>query len=187
MKEKFLEIYTANIHREGAEELLLWLEKSDFFSAPASSKYHGDHEGGLCEHSVNVFNETVRLLKAYPEIKATDETVAIVSLLHDICKIGCYKVEMRNRKNETTGQWEKYPYYAKGEDFNYGGHGSKSVFLVERYIRLTEEEAVAINCHMSCWGGDMTVGAAFEQFPLAWVLHAADEAATYFNERKVKE
>jgi hypothetical protein len=183
----FEEAFTAHINREGSAELLNWLKSTDFFTAPGSTRFHGCHEGGLADHSVNVFIELRRLLAAFPEINVSDETIAIVTLLHDVCKAGCYKTEMRNRKNDR-GQWEKYPVYTFNEDFAFGGHGSKSVFLVQQHIDLLPEEAVAINCHMGPWDrspGDYSLGTAYERYPLAWLLHVADESATYIREGKL--
>jgi hypothetical protein len=127
--------------------------------------------------------ETIRLLKAYPEVKVSMETAAICSLLHDVCKIGCYKVSMRNVKVD--GKWIQKPYYEFNEDFPYGGHGSKSVFLIERYMRLTEEEAIAINCHMGFSDRDSnnwSVGNAYSYSNFAWIIHVADEAASFIRE-----
>lgn len=184
-KEKFLSLYKKWIKRDGSEELLSWIENSDFFEAPASTRFHGDYAGGLVEHSINVFEEFIRLLKAYPEIKTNGETAAIVSLLHDLCKVNVYKTEMRNKK-DSNGTWAQVPFYTHNEDFCYGGHGSKSVFLVQKFMRLSDEEAVAINCHMGFsdrYPGDYSLGAAFEKYPIAWLLHVADESATYVRER----
>lgn len=177
MKDKFLEWFRRYVARDGAESLLAWLESTDFFAAPASTRFHDSHEGGLCEHSLNVLAELLRLKKAYPEIECDPETIVILALLHDVCKAGCYKVEMRNRKNER-GQWEKYPFYAFQEDFVFGGHGSKSVYLIQKHMKLTDEEAVAINCHMGVENGNTGVYDAFRQYPLSFLLHAADVAAT---------
>ena len=185
-KEDFIRIFTSHIKRPGAAELLEWLEESDFFTAPASTRFHGNYEGGLCEHSVNVYEELVRLLKAYPEVRVTAETAAIVTLLHDLCKIGCYKIELRPRKEGNV--WVHRPVYTFNEDFCYGGHGSKSVYLAQKYMNLTEQEAVAINCHMGAWDrspGDYSLGPAYEQYPLAWLVHVADESATYIRESKI--
>ncbi len=173
----FIEIYQKYIEREGSQEFLKWLESTDFFNAPASTKYHESYTGGLAEHSANVFNELCRLLKAYPEVRVTAETAAIVSLLHDVCKANCYKTEYRNRKNEY-GQWEKYPYYTFQEDFAFGGHGSKSVYLIQKFMKLTDAEAVAINCHMGVESGKWEVNDAFRAYPLAFLLHTADMAST---------
>lgn len=174
----FLEIYNEDIRRNGAEQLREWLLTTDFFSAPASTKYHEAYSGGLKEHSVNVYYELRRILKAYPELTVSNETIAIVSLLHDVCKANCYKTEYRNRKNETTGQWEKYPAYTFNEDFRFGGHGSKSVYLIQKFMPLTDEEAVAINCHMGPTANDYSVFDAYRAYPLAFLLHTADMSAT---------
>ena len=181
MKGEFLSLFDKYVTRDGASELRKWLVESDFFTAPASTRFHGSHEGGLCEHSLNVWKQMVRLLKAYPEIKTTGETVAVVALLHDVCKVGLYKVDYRNAKNEA-GKWEKVPYYAHDEQFSYGNHGGKSVYLVNKHIKLTDEEAVAIQCHMGNEDGKYSTSDAYRQFPLAWLLHVADEASTYLDD-----
>ena len=181
-KERFLDL-CSQVKREGIEDLLAWLETTDFFEAPASTRYHGSYAGGLLEHSLNVYNELKRLLTIYPEIKVSEETIIIVALFHDLCKVYMYSTEKRNRKN-SAGQWESYDAYTHAEKFNYGGHGSKSVFLVQKYIKLTDEEAVSINCHLGSWDGNTSVGAAYEQFPLAWLTHVADEGATYLRDGK---
>lgn len=191
-KEDFIRLYTEHIKRPGADKLLAWLEDSDFFTAPASTRFHGNYEGGLCEHSVNVWEELVRLLRAYPEVRVTAESAAIVTLLHDLCKIGCYKSALKSRKTgrkkrDGKDEWENYIGYDFVEDFCYGGHGSKSVYLAQRFIPLTEAEAVAINCHMGPWdrgAGDYSLGNAYEKYPLAWLVHVADESATYIRESK---
>lgn len=181
-KERFLEL-CSNIHREGIDGLMSWLEKSDFYIAPASTRFHGNYPGGLLQHSLNVYDELKRILQVYPEINVSEETAVIVSLFHDLCKVNFYTTEKRNRKNED-GKWESYDAYAVKEKFCFGGHGSKSVFIVQSFIKLTPEEAAAINCHMSSWDGNQNVGSTYTQFPLAWALHAADEAAGYFRETR---
>lgn len=185
-KERFLQL-CKSIHREGVKLLISYLDHSDFFVAPASTAYHGSYPGGLLEHSLNVYDEYKRLLTAYPEICVPEESVVIMTLFHDLCKVNTYQPEKRNRKNAATGAWETYDAYSKKEKLHYGGHGSKSVFILQQYIKLTVEEAVAINCHMSCWDGNTDVGSAFQQFPLAWLLHVADESATYIKEVKADE
>lgn len=182
-RERFINLYTTHIKRPGADKLLDWLDSTDFYTAPASTKFHGSYAGGLCEHSIHVWEELVRLLKAYPEVRVSAESATIVSLLHDLCKIGCYKTELRNKKEN--GVWRSVPTYVFDEDFCYGGHGGKSVYLAQKYINLTDEEAVSINCHMGFSDrspGDFSLGAAYEQTPLAWLLHVADESATYIRE-----
>lgn len=185
-KEDFINLYTKYIKRPGAKELLDWLETTDFYHAPASTRFHGNYEGGLCEHSVNVWEELVRLLKAYPEMKVTAESAAVVTLLHDLCKIGCYKVELRNQK--VNGVWVQRPTYVFKEDYPFGGHGSKSVYLIQRYMALSEAEASAVNSHMGAWDRiptDYSIGGVYEENHLAWLLHVADESATYVRESKV--
>ena len=183
-KERFIHLCKTFVQREGINELLEWLDTHGFYTSPASSKYHGAYEGGLVDHSLNVYDEIKRLIKAYPEIEASEESIVISSLFHDLCKVQMYVTEKRNRKNES-GQWESYDYYTINEKFAYGGHGSKSVYLVQHFMKLTPQEAVAIQCHMSSWedGAGKFVGKSFEQFPFAWLLHVADEAATFILER----
>ena len=170
MKEKFLTLCRENIHREGIDKLLAWLEKSDFFTAPASTRFHGAHEGGLVEHSLNVYEQ---LVNGNPT-----ETTAIVSLLHDLCKTDYYTVSTRNVKEN--GVWVQKPYYTVDDKFPYG-HGEKSVFMIERFMRLTNEEAFAIRFHMGEYS-DPNTGKAFEKYPLALLLHQADERATFMME-----
>lgn len=180
-REKFLEI-VKEIKRPGIDALVEWLSNgSDFFTAPASTKYHGAYEGGLVEHSLDVYDCFKKIQSAFPDIKIPEESVIIATLFHDICKVNFYGTEMRNRKNEK-GEWEKYPVYNVTEKFCYGGHGSKSVFILQNYMKLTPEEAVAINCHMGFSDGNNqtnAISSAYEQYPLAWMVHVADEAAAY--------
>lgn len=180
-KELFIEICKKNIKRTGIDDLLRWLESSDFFEAPASTRYHGSYAGGLCEHSINVYKALVRLANHYPEFDFDPESLAIVALFHDLCKVNFYATEKRNRKNSETGQWESYDAYSIKEKFCFGGHGSKSVYLVQNFMKLSPEEAASINCHMGAFS-DSNVGSSFEQFPLAWFLHIADGMATYVTE-----
>ena len=181
-KARFLEI-CKKIERPGIEQLLEWLDSSDFYTAPASTKFHGAYAGGLLEHSLNVYDEFRKLLSVY-KLPCSEETCAVITLFHDLCKVNAYTIEKRSRKNET-GQWESYNAYTFNEKLCYGGHGSKSVFIIQNYMKLTAEEAVAVNCHMGCWDGD--VGKSYGQFPLAWLLHVADEAATYLTEGGEKD
>ncbi len=187
-RERFIQIYNDNIRREGADKLLEFLVNSDFFSAPASTRFHGSFEGGLLRHSLNVYD----CLKAYVErervreiyhLAPTEETIAIVALLHDICKVNFYRISYRNAKNEQTGQWEKVPYYTVNDGLPYG-HGEKSVYMISGFIHLSREEAMAIRWHMGFAGSEdkNLVGSAFEKFPLAFALSTADMEATYFLE-----
>lgn len=187
-KELFCLEYKTHIVREGGQGLLEWLLESDFFTAPASTKFHGAHEGGLAEHSLHVFYRLKKLCMAeYGEVKDM-EPLAICGLLHDLCKINFYAVSTRNVKNEKTGLWEKQPYYTVADMFPMG-HGEKSVFLIERFLQLTPGEALAIRWHMGGFD-DAAKGyaltGAYEQCPLALLLHMADMMATYLDENKTK-
>lgn len=184
-KEEFLKIYNENIKRQGAQELLDWLMKTDFFTAPASSRYHCACEGGLLMHSLNVYK--VLRERYFEEDKDNEESFALCALLHDLCKAQFYKVSTRNVKNEATGQWEKVPYYSVEDSFPYG-HGEKSVFLIERFVRLKTSEAMAIRWHMGGFddavrGGSFSISLAYEKYPLAVKLHLADLEATYLREK----
>lgn len=191
LKDEFIEIYQKNITREGADKLLEYLtsSKSDFFTAPASTRYHGAYEGGLLEHSLNVYHcladyvERERVKNTY-KLNPSAESVALTALLHDICKVNFYKTDYRNSKNEQ-GVWEKVPYYTIDDRLPYG-HGEKSVYIISGYMRLTREEAFAIRYHMGFAGNEEpnNVGKAFEMFPLAFALSVADMEATYFLEGK---
>lgn len=191
-KEEFIQIYKAHIHREGADKLLAWLEKSDFFTAPASTRFHGAYEGGLCEHSVNVFRRLFGTLDVSGESgEEALEKAAICGLLHDVCKANFYKVSTRNVKNEQTGQWEKQPFYMVEDQLPYG-HGEKSVYIVSGFMRLTREEAMAIRWHMggfddSVKGGSYAMSSAFERHPLALLTHIADLQATYLDENREEQ
>ncbi len=188
MKEKFLNIFRNQITRRGADKLLEWMESTDFFTAPASTRFHAAYEGGLLEHSLNVYE--VLISKHYDPEKDDLESFTIASLLHDICKAGFYTTEYRNRKNDR-GEWEKVPVYTIDDKFPYG-HGEKSVFLIERFMRLKNEEAVAIRWHMGGFddtarAGSFAIAHAYERYPLAVKLHLADLEATYLHEQRHEE
>ena len=189
-QEEFLNIYDACIHREGAAALREYLFKSDFFRAPASTRYHCAYEGGLCEHSVNTYK---RLLFAvqneYGEIweeRVPHESIAVCGLLHDLCKIDFYNQDFRNVKEN--GEWVRRPYYAREELFPFG-HGEKSVYIISSFMRLTREEAMAINWHMGGFdtrvkGWDPSISEAYDKYPLAVLMHVSDLEATYIDEKR---
>lgn len=189
VKQKFIEIYTKYIKREGADKLLEYLDSpsSDFFAAPASARFHSSFEGGLAEHSINVY-EALRGYLNSDRVKNTygfeysDESIAIVALLHDLCKINVYKKGFRNVKDEK-GVWQRVDTYEFDDKLPYG-HGEKSVYIITGYMKLTREEAFAIRYHMgySSTEDPRNVSAAFEMFPLAFALSTADSEATYFIE-----
>lgn len=191
-KQTFLEIYKQHITREGADKFLEYLcsKSCDFFTAPASTKFHGAYEGGLAEHSINVYN----CLRSYLSraeslygLSYSEESIALVSLLHDVCKINCYKPGFRNVKDDH-GVWQKVPTFEFDDSLPYG-HGEKSVYILSGYMRLTREEAFAIRYHMGFSGTEdsRNVGAAFEQFPLSLALSVADMEATFLLEGKSRK
>lgn len=190
VKEEFINIYKQHITREGADKFLDWLTKTDFFVAPASTKFHSAFEGGLCKHSINAYKRFKdNLINEYGD-KYTDiiseESIAIIGLLHDICKTNFYKVDFRNVKVD--GEWVKQPYYTIEDKLPYG-HGEKSVYMISGFMRLTREEAMAINWHMGGFdqrvvGGSFALSEAFYQFPASVIFHISDIQATYLDEKQ---
>lgn len=187
-KDEFLDIFYDNIDREGADKLLEWLERSDFFTAPASTRRHAAYRGGLCEHSVNVYKRFVKLLESefgenWAE-KVSAESVAIMGLLHDVCKVDFYVEDVKNVKVD--GKWEQRPYYRIEDSLPYG-HGEKSVYILSAFMKLTREEALAINWHMGEYdprvkGGSYSMAEVFYRYPVCFLLHLADLSATYLDE-----
>lgn len=189
-KDEFVTIYKEHIHREGADKLLEYLlsAQSDFFSAPASTRFHGSYTGGLVEHSLNVYYclkdylSRERAKEVY-HMNYSEETIAIVALLHDICKINCYKPGKRNVK--VNGKWESVDTFEYEDTLPYG-HGEKSVYIITGFMRLTREEAFAIRYHMGFSNNDTpnSIGYTFEHYPISFALSTADMEATYFLEGK---
>ncbi|MBR7117467.1 MAG: hydrolase [Clostridia bacterium] len=186
-KERFIEIYKSKINREGSDKLLDYLLSSDFFTAPASARFHSSYEGGLVDHSLNVYDQLINYLNG-PSAKKlgfeySEQSVAIVSLLHDLCKVGVYKKGFRNVKDEK-GMWQRVDTFEYDDQLPYG-HGEKSVYIISGFMRLTREEAFAIRYHMGYSSereDPRNVSAAFEMFPLAFALSVADSEATYYIE-----
>ncbi len=189
-KERFIQIYETNIHREGAKAFLDYLcsSKSDFFTAPASTRFHGSYSQGLVEHSIHVYEclydylQRQRAKDVYG-MNYSDESIAIVALLHDVCKINVYQESMRNKK--INGEWVQVPFYEFNDTLPYG-HGEKSVYMITPFMKLSREEAFAIRYHMGFSNDDPknNVGYSFEHFPLAFALSTADMEATYFLDGK---
>ena len=184
-RQEFISIFEENIKRDGAEQLLDYLKnKCDFFTAPASTRYHNAFEGGLLRHSLNVYHclkdylERTRAKEVYG-LNYEPETIALVALLHDICKVNFYKVSTRNVKDEH-GVWKSVPFYEIDDSLPYG-HGEKSVYILSGFMRLSREEAFAIRYHMGFSGVEEArdVSKAFEMFPLAAALSTADMEATF--------
>ena len=188
VKAEFQDIYLANIRRDGADRLLEYLSNNDFFTAPASARFHLAETGGLCQHSINVYKRLKNIARQeYGENYANvygDETLAVCGLLHDVCKVNYYVTEMHNVKEGS--EWVKKPFFKVEEKFPYG-HGEKSVFIITQYMRLTAEEAMAINWHMGGFdervrGGSFALSEALAKYKLALLLHIADIEATYIDE-----
>ena len=190
VKREFTDVYLSNVHREGADKLLEYLSNSDFFTAPASARFHLAETGGLCKHSLNVYYRLRALARNeygddYNKVYG-DETLAVCGLLHDVCKVNYYVTEMRNVKEG--GEWVKKRYFKVEERFPYG-HGEKSVFIVSQFVKLTAEEAIAINWHMGGFdervkGGSYALSEALAKYKLALLLHIADLQATYLDEER---
>lgn len=200
MKEQFIGIYQRYIKRKGADKLLKWLVvDSDFFTAPASTRFHLAEEGGLCAHSVHVFERLKRLYvdefwRDMPNLKEMEnvgverllqmESVAVVGLLHDLCKVDMYELELKNKKVD--GEWQQVPTYTHKDKFPFG-HGEKSVYIINQFMSLTDDEAMAIRWHMGFSdmdfkAGGYSVGNAFGMSKLAVLAHMADLSATYLDE-----
>ena len=189
IKQQFCEIFYDNIERDGAEDLLNFLERSDFFEAPASTKNHSAYKGGLCQHSVNVYHRFMKLLQMeygedYTEV-ISNESVAIIALLHDLCKVNFYAMDTKNVKRD--GQWVQEPYYRIEDSLPYG-HGEKSVYMISGFMRLTREEAMAINWHMGGFDprireGSVRLTDVYYRYPIAFIFHIADNMATYLDEK----
>ena len=190
-KQKFITFFKNFIKRDGSEKFLEWLSNSDFFEAPASVKYHSNFRGGLCLHSILCFERLRKICidefgKDNFEKFYSMETIAICGLLHDICKVDFYKEDMRNVKEN--GVWISVPYFTVDDKLPYG-HGEKSVYILQGFMRLSREEAMAINWHMGGFdqrvqGGSYSVGEAFDKHTLALLLHLADMQATYIDENR---
>ena len=193
LKQRFKDAVSQTIQRDGIDNLMEWLEnKTNFFVSPASTRYHGSYEGGLVEHSLNVFNQLLFEMdsvvgKGWEEIYPM-ESVAIVALFHDLCKVGQYRETEKWRK-DADGQWESYLAYEYDPEQLTMGHGAKSNFLLQRFIQLSPLEAQAIFWHMGAY--DISpyanlngCGEAFETNALAFLIHRADMSATYVIENE---
>ena len=193
----------ARVRRPGVDKLMDYIRKSDFYTAPASTKFDLSCESGLLQHSLNVLDALRGLLDenqvnedgtemwfyivaGHPVIQISDESLIIIALLHDICKTYFYSTSTRNVKNEKTGKWEKVPFYTVN-DLMPLGHGPKSAMLVKNYIKLTSEEMYAIWWHMGFTDQNtdtLSLTAAIQKYPIIWALHTADMMASSFMEDK---
>lgn len=199
-KERIIAYLDSISVRRDTKSIIEWLNNTDFFEAPASTKFHGNYRGGLAQHSWNVFTRMWTLNDYIGKILNTD-SIVITALLHDVCKIGLYTIDYRNVKSydpadvennknaryDVNGYyvWKQEQIYKADEDFKFGGHGSKSVYLISQFMRLKPEEAAAINCHMGAYGESKiqqeNVSPVYETNPLAFLLHVADETSTFID------
>lgn len=191
--KRFKKIVTENIERDGIENLMEWLEhETDFFTAPASTRYHGSYEGGLVEHSLNVYDRLVWEMEntvgaGWQELYSP-ESIAIIALFHDLCKIDRYVITEKWRKDEN-GDWEAYEAYEYNKEKAEMGHGAQSVFYLQKFIQLTELEAQAIFWHrgaydLSPYASLAACNETFKWNPLSFLTHRADMAATYVTENE---
>lgn len=173
--------------RAGISDLLTFIEReTDFYSAPASTLYHGAYEGGLLAHSLAVYENLAKLDMLFG-LDLNPDSVRICGLLHDICKINFYKRGYRNRKNDITGIWEKVDTFEVDDKFPLG-HGEKSVIILQRFLSLSDEEVMAIRWHMGGfddavqgYGSSRTLSNAMLRSPLVTAIHMADLASCYFQ------
>lgn len=189
------------VDRDGIDKLLEYIRKSDFYTAPASTRYHSCHEGGLLEHSLNVAD---CLLDKFEDNKwhhimwdeVGRESAILCALLHDLCKTNYYAIEYRNKKiysehgskvdSQGKFDWESVPSYTVNDKYPYG-HGEKSVMMIEGFIKLSPMERYMIRWHMGFsepkenWG---SLGNAIRKYPAILAIHEADLEATYLLEKE---
>lgn len=204
-KHRFIELLSS-ITREGAriKELIEYLNCTDFFTAPASAAYHMSCKGGLCQHSLNVYDNMIKLYctvnNSTDVDKSTYDSIKIMSLLHDVSKIGTYKETFRNEKvyspqgeksdNGGRYDWVSVPGYKKRdakERFIYGNHEQNAEYITRCYIPLTLEESSGILHHMGGMSWDSAkdaIGEVYTEFPLALLLYMSDMLSTYISEKE---
>ncbi|MDD5902939.1 MAG: HD domain-containing protein [Oscillospiraceae bacterium] len=186
---EFFKATLSSVVRDGIADLLRFIEKSDFYTAPASTRFHGAFEGGLLEHSIQVYNCLMKKKHIEGTVwhdvlsDVSDESIAISALLHDLCKTYFYSVEMRNKKVD--GNWIQVPSYRVEDKIPYG-HGEKSVMMIEEYIKLKPVERYAIRWHMGPYSGERdwsTLASAMDKYPLVMALFEADMEASHLIEK----
>ena len=183
------------IKREGVSDLVKWLEEdTDFFTAPASTQYHGNYEGGLLEHSMNVARFALHnfnlIVRQKPELEELRESVILFALFHDVCKTNFYRLEKKWKKDENN-KWVDYIGYSANDSFPLG-HGEKSLYLISRFIRLTDAEALAIRWHMGATEPSVVVSNNPQSYayneainnPLVRLIHCADMLSMTIEERR---
>lgn len=176
----------STIPRRGIVDLLEYLRTSDFFTAPASTKHHLSEPGGLAKHSWNVYQALARIHQEN-NLDIPHESVKICGLLHDVCKIGVYKREMK-RVRSASGSWSDEEVWAFKDPMPLG-HGEKSVIIIMRFMDLTDDEQLAIRWHMGKWDAEgysatRSLSEAMDKSMLLKALMLADQMATYMKEGK---
>ena len=176
-KERFDSILIDRCYnRFNVPEFIKYLEtKTDFYTAPASTRYHLNCEGGLLKHSLNVYETLDNMCTLYGE-EIDKSSIAICGLLHDLCKVNFYKQELKNVK--VNGHWTTQLGYCVDDSFPIG-HGEKSVIMLQRHMKLTDEEIASIRWHMGGFdsavrGGDMSANQAADKYKLVTLLQVAD-------------
>lgn len=185
-RERFISLWEQHVSRQGGTELLQWLVKTDFFKAPASTRFHGAYEGALCEHELDVYDRLCERLKNDPQCECSEESKVIVAFGHDLCKVNFYKPGFRNVKED--GCWVQKPIFEIEEKFPCGDHADKSIILIQQFMKLETEEILAIRAHMGGFdtafkGGSQFVSKIFDRSRLAVHLHLADMEASYLMGR----
>lgn len=187
VKEKII-VLLSGTGRTGIDKVIKYLEETDFFIAPASTNYHGNYEGALAEHSLNVYELLKTKNKQY-DLGLSEETMIIAAILHDICKVNLYHKCTKNRKNEKTQKWESYEGYGFEDDFPVG-HGEKSIIRLQQFIKLTRDEIFMIRWHMGPndenWSNTNAMNKAFSLCKGALALHTADMEASYLLEEHLE-
>ena len=202
-KEKYLAYCRQYIHRKGIDELLDYIEhKTDFFTAPSSTKFHLNTPGGLCRHSINVFEAALKINEHLLRPKQDageclfseplkEESIAVAALLHDLCKCGLYK-QVEKWKKDEQNKWVSYIGYEVNDEFPFG-HGEKSCYIINFYLRLTKEELLAIRWHMGMFdvaengsSGRFAFYNACDISPLVVLLQMADMSSSHWFEETTK-
>lgn len=175
--------------RKGMEDMIEYLDQgTDFFEAPASTKHHCAHVGGLAEHSMNVY-EMLDILDDRLNTSIPPDHIIIAALLHDVCKANYY-VQDRAWRKDDRGKWESYIRWEVNDALPLG-HGEKSLFIISKFIELSDAEAAAIRWHMGAWTACVTTdyslskayNAAVDKYPLVTLLATADNLATHLVEK----
>ena len=186
IKNEFLKRLN-NITREGSEHLKKWiLNNTDYETAPASSRYHSNFEGGWILHSIKVMDIFSEKNKIY-NLGLSEESVTICALLHDLCKLNFYKIDYKNKKID--GEWTKVPFYTTDEKFP-AGHGCKSVIIMQQFMKLTPEEILAIEWHMGGYSSPQdynSISNAWYKYKSGVCLHTSDLEATYIFEKIIND